>query len=146
MFHRVLPLLALVTSLVVAGHARADTYDVQIGAFKRPDASALTVPAGVGELRGVQGDDGLTRFVVGPFTSRAAADDARDQLRAAGYPGAFVRMDTNGAAQLQERPAAFVAEEPTASVSMSDDEPGELVTLDGKLHRKIGDRFIPVEE
>lgn len=146
MFHRILPLLVALTTFAVVGHAHADTFDVQIGAFKRPDASALNLPAGVGQLRSILGDDGLTRFVVGPFTSRAAADDARDQLRAAGYPGAFVRTGATQAPPLQERPATFVAEDRPVSAPVDMEEQGELVTLDGKLHRKIGSRFIPVEE
>ncbi|MFK8015213.1 MAG: SPOR domain-containing protein [Gammaproteobacteria bacterium] len=155
---RVLSLLAFFLSSAVY----AENFDVQIGAFENPDVARIQLPANIGELRSTSGPNGLTRFVVGPYSSRAEADAARDRLRESGFAGAFVRA-TAGTRYEVSQPApvqavnasteSYAASEPSASqrdldtlMSLSDEERRDLVYLDGKLHRKVGDEFIPIRE
>ncbi|MEM6639665.1 MAG: SPOR domain-containing protein [Pseudomonadota bacterium] len=128
---------------VFTNAALADHFNVQIGAYKSPATAAQTVPADAGEVRQIKGDDGLTRLVVGPFHTRADADQARDELRVNGFPGAFVRSGLSGGKAVQEVSATYSA--PQSDIEADSDAEGELVYLDGKLHRKVGDTFIPVK-
>ena len=153
MFKRAVWVLIFLTGVA----ARADTFDVQIGAFRNPNVTDIELPDNVGELRSTSGPDGLTRFVVGPFPSRGDADRVRDQLRASGFPGAFVRAAQDGRAPttVAERVTVVEASAGERPMSLQDIEriekieaeyDGDVVYLDGRLHRKVGDRFIPVNE
>jgi hypothetical protein len=97
----------------------------------------------------------LTRFVVGPFGTRAEAERARDQLQGAGYSGAFIR--SSGERRVVVQQSYSVSDSYSASdsqaevqrdaqVSTSDisDQEGEVVMLDGRPHRKVGDQFFPI--
>lgn len=158
MFIRTLAVMALFISN--ASHAQG--FDVQIAALKNPDAAQIELPTDVGELRSTFGADGLTRFLVGPFVSRADADQARDRLRAAGFSGSFVRANQDAGFAVDRRDVASSNPPSSAAIadsgssvsqrdletlqSLSDEERRDLVYLDGKLHRKVGDDFIPLRD
>lgn len=141
----------VIAAVFVSNFAYADTFDVQIGAFRNPDVARISFPDEIGELRSTSGPDGLTRFVVGPFATRAEAERARDQLQSAGYGGAFVR--SSGERRVTVQQSYSVAETQTevqrdTQPLMRDvsDEEGEVVYLDGRLHRKVGSQFVPIQQ
>ncbi|MFK7885926.1 MAG: SPOR domain-containing protein [Gammaproteobacteria bacterium] len=155
MFCRALTLAAILFSSV----AYADSFDVQIGAFRNPDVANIVLPANVGELRSTSGPDGLTRFVVGPFFTRVDAEQARDRLKDSGFNGAFIRstQDTRTVAResayvsdSSDSNASYTINDTSTSTTYSDqyasDGDGDVVYLDGKLHRKVGDQFVPIRE
>lgn len=162
MLSRLLFLVTLLASVVV----HADKYDIQIGAFKSPDASGIKLPAGVGELRTTPGPNGLTRFVVGPYASKAEAIRAQEALKAAGFDGAFLRnaqrTTDSMSARAKADAAANVAHKEIAAsnrksselsdsdllklMALSEEERSNVVVLDGRLHRKVGSEFIPLDD
>lgn len=151
----------LLIALFITGIAHADSFDVQIGAFRSPDTSKIKLPANVGELRTTSGPNGLTRFLVGPYSNRADANRAQDTLRAAGFKGAFVRAAQQGRIRVSASTTSSSLKSGNASssnsnemsqealqklISLSEEERRGLVILDGKLHRKVGDEFVPVRD
>ncbi|MEM8745048.1 MAG: SPOR domain-containing protein [Pseudomonadota bacterium] len=164
MLSRVTALCALFLTCAVS----ADSFDVQIGAFRNPDATNIKLPASVGELRRTSGPGGLTRFVVGPYDSRAAAATALATLKSAGFDGAFIRTSESSTGTVQvnastrgslSTPSSETRgqsdKDPATGISQSDldrlmklseEERRDVVLLDGKLHRKVGDEFIPLRD
>lgn len=151
--------ICLLLSIVVSIAASAADFDVQIGAFRNPDAASLKVPAEIGSVRTSRSDDGLTRVLVGPFASRTEAAAARDRLRSMGYPGAFLRSAglsaraavTPTVVESAHRSAPADTSGPSQRdldllMSLSDEERRDVVYLDGRLHRKVGDQFIPLRD
>ncbi|MEM7081565.1 MAG: SPOR domain-containing protein [Pseudomonadota bacterium] len=124
----------------------ADLYDVQIGAFRNPNP-AVTVSPDIGELRHTVGNDGLTRVLVGPYASKSDANRARDALRAAGFGQAYIRTASTAAAVIPSSTSHVddVMPDPDAMTADDMELEGERVMLDGKPHRKVGDRFIPIK-
>jgi cell division septation protein DedD len=139
----------LILSLLGAGSALADDYVVQIGAFRQPQADFAERARQVGTVTLSTGTSGLTRFQVGGFATQREAREALTQLRAAGYADAFVRRLASTAAPLEDLPAVG-AGPPPHNTSRLDALPADLrakvVYLDGVLHVKEGDRFIPLAE
>lgn len=147
----------LLLTLAVSGVAYADSFNVQIGAYRNPDVIGIEVPATIGEIQRSKGPDGLTRLMVGPFASRDAAEKAQDELKAAGFGGAFIRatldasMATARSQTKSAAPRVAVKHESGAAqrdldilAGLSAEERRDLVYLDGRLHRKVGDEFIPL--
>ena len=69
-------------------------YKVQIGAFRNPIPQDLF--KGFAPLMAEQTSSGITRFTAGFFLSESVAVRARDEIRAKGYPDAFVVAFLNG--------------------------------------------------
>jgi hypothetical protein len=145
----------VIAAVFVSSFAYADSFDVQIGAFRNPDVARISFPDEIGELRSTSGPDGLTRFVVGPFGTRAEAERARDQLQGAGYSGAFIRSSGERRVVVQQSYSvsdsysasdsqAEVQRDTQVSTSEMSDQEGEVVMLDGRPHRKVGDQFFPI--
>ncbi|MFK8030016.1 MAG: SPOR domain-containing protein [Gammaproteobacteria bacterium] len=154
--------IVLMLALFITSATYADSFDVQIGAFRYPDASKMKLPAGVGELRSTSGPNGFTRFVVGPYDTRSAAKQALAELRAAGYGSAFIRATRNriDAYEVDSRTSTPTAQTYTASqqstssgptqreldqlMRLTEEERRNVVYLDGRLHKKVGDEFVPL--
>ncbi len=149
----------LLVALAVSGVAHADSFNVQIGAYRNPDVNGIEVPANIGEVQRTTGPGGLTRLMVGPFAGRELAEKARDELKAAGFKGAFIRSTLDASTATTQSPTEYTA--PRVSVEhesgiserdlaivakLSEDERRALVYLDGRLHRKVGDDFIPLRD
>lgn len=69
-------------------------YKVQIGAFRNPIPQDLF--KGFAPLMAEQTNSGITRYTAGFFLSEGVAVRARDEIRAKGYPDAFVVAFLNG--------------------------------------------------
>lgn len=129
--------------------ARAD-YTVQIAALRQPSAGLFDSASRFGEVRMVKTSEGITRYQVGRFANAGDARPIRDRLRSAGYTDAFVRhvpnLDADGATAITT--IDEVSKLPSVS-SAAADVPEEvrehMVLLDGELHVKDGDRFVPLE-
>ena len=133
--------------VLFAGTVRADSYSVQIGTYRTPDRDALEerVPADLGELRSTTTPSGLTQFRVGDFASREDAEEALDTLRESGFDDAFVRR--LGETQAHTESESTKPRDDSALLSsLSEEERRNVVYLDGRLHRKVGDEFIPLED
>jgi len=149
----------LIATVLISSFAHADSFDVQIGAFRNPDVAKIVLPANVGELRSTSGPDGLTRFVVGPFVTRTDAELARDRLRDSGFGGAFIRTTQDTRTFVQESSYVSNSYDSAATYTIDDasttqadadqyvsNGDGDVVYLDGQLHRKVGDQFIPIRD
>ncbi len=163
MLNRVIVLAAIFLSTA----AYADSYDVQIGAFRDPDTSKIQLPADVGELRTTAGPNGMTRFMVGPFANRDDAKSALAELKSAGFEGAFIRKSpaqgkaapVTASADADHRQPKMTKEagrqDQSSDISQQDldklmtlsaEERQDIVFLDGRLHRKVGDEFVPLTD
>ena len=134
--------------------AAAAEYVVQIGAFRHPNPSFAEAASTVGQVSNRVTASGLTRVEVGSYASRTAAIEALERLRAAGYDDAFVRRSGAGnpapAALAPRTPAVSAAPKPRGVqdelASLPADIRRRAVILDGRLHIKEGNRFIPIAE
>jgi len=154
---KLLSTIALAATLIgwsVAGNAAE--YAIQVGAFKNPNAGYAENLRGYGEVNTAQSNS-ITVFTVGRYGSVAEANADLGRIEA-DYPGAFVRNMPAAA-----RSVATASPRPTAAVqststrirttpdtqlweSLSDSERRRVVYLDGVLHLKQGDQFVPLAE
>ncbi len=139
-------LVAIGFAVLSASAASAAEYVVQIGAFRRPSQDFAAAARQVGEVTTVVTSSGVTLFQVGTFGSFSEANEARSSLRAAGYADAFVRRARRSAASLPAVSAAPPAEGATRFERLPAELQARTVYLDGRLHVKEGDRFIPLSE
>jgi cell division septation protein DedD len=136
-------------SLAAAAAGAAD-YTVQIGAFRNPDPSFAESASRLGSVHTSRSEAGLTRFLVGRFPTRSAAQALLEKLRGAGYSDAFVRR-ADPAPNLPDvaqgpRPSAAAETGDASLESLPADVRDKVVRLDGVLHIKEGDRFTPLSE
>ncbi len=159
-----------ITFAVLLGTACLSTnalaeYAVQVGAFSKPSQAFADAVRELGEVNTAQSDAGITVFTVGRYATvdAAQADLARIQTT---YPDAFVRNMPAGARQPQDLPqdnavVAAVDKTPGADKSryvsgttedsdlwnsLSDEERRRVVYLDGVLHVKQGEQFVPLTD
>jgi len=136
-----------VFGLVTSGAAWAGTeYFIQIGALKHPQASFAHKASGFGEVRAVKIRSGITRYQVGPFPSRIEAEGRLRDVRAAGYPDAFVRRGGEQATREGVRPKAAPGNQAALLAGLPATARARLIYIDGSLHVREEGRFIPVEE
>lgn len=136
-------LLGVIVALVagVSSVATAGEYSVQIGAFRDVESGYAERATAVGELYTERTRAGVTRFQIGRFASKQAAQAARSALIGAGYADAFV---VEKAVADASRPDAAPSADPLASVP--DSLRSRVVLLDGAYQVKEGDRFVPLAE
>lgn len=135
--------------VALASTTASAEFSVQIGAFRTVGSGFEDDARAFGSVYTDVTAAGVTRVRVGPFSSRAEADAAVRDIRAAGYNDAFVlRTGMDASSSLPS-----VAAAPPVSVSHTSDFdrlPADVranaVYLDGALHVKEGDRFIPLRE
>lgn len=147
--------------------AAAELYTIQIGAFKHPSAQYTEPAQAVGAIYATERDNGVIALSVGRFDSSDSASAALEQIRDA-YPSAYVRRAHGNARQQfgssttagSSRPAfaasGSVKATPTAPATQSDadsllaslsaKERKHVVYLDGELHFKQGEQFVPLAE
>lgn len=68
----------------------ANDFTVQVGAYQVLTNQAISKAEKHGEVYQSIGNDNVTRLHVGRFTSKAAAESKRNQLRNSGYRDAFI--------------------------------------------------------
>ena len=143
-------LLASYTSSVWA----ATEFTIQVGAFKNPSDAFANQVREYGEVNTAQRDNNITLFTVGRYDSVDSAKQELDRIRGA-FPGAFIRNMPAAARRSQAstpRETAVANETdsaiPDAQIweSLSAAERSRVVYLDGVLHLKQGDQFVPLAE
>ncbi len=153
-------LVTMLTTFSATANA-AELFTIQIGAFKTPN-DTYSVPArAVGEIYATERSNGVTALSVGRFADVDAASAALAQI-SRHYPSAYVRR-AHPEAQLRNAPAtaskaplppttqtqAANPQQPLETEllsSLTDDERKHVVYLDGKLHYKQGDSFVPLAQ
>lgn len=157
----------LISALLLTGPAHGNDYTIQIGAFRTPSESFVEPARSVGEIYFNRRDNGLVALSVGRFASFGEAQDNL-ALLAESFPGAYVRraeagassqLDTSGkvssniSSTSSQTASAMPAGSAPASgpedqllASLSAEERKNVVYLDGKLHVKDGNRFVPLRE
>ena len=122
----------------------ASAYTVQIATYRNLPNNFLTSAEAFGEVHTSQADD-LTRVSVGSFNDRNEAQKLLSRLKQAGYEDAFInRLATSSAASTQHNNATHHSSEMAKFRNLSDAEKDRAVFVDGKLHLKEGNQFIPV--
>lgn len=139
----------------------AAEYAIQVGAFKSPSQNYAENLRSYGEVNSSQSSSGVTVFTVGRYSS---VDEAKSDLNriASDYPGAFVRNLPSSASSASNignigstrsaapRKAATQQSRKTPDTqlweSLSESERRRVVYLDGVLHLKQGDQFVPLAE
>lgn len=143
-------LLALCTT-----PALAVDYAVQIGAFKQvPESGYLDAASSYGSLIQTDAGDGVTAYALGPFSSRVDAETSLALVQTH-YPDAFIRQvgDSQEVSQPASNRGQSIGQTPAPArvvagggdlSSLSAEERGRIVYLDGVLHIKEGDTFTPL--
>lgn len=163
--------------LVCASSLAAQTYTVQIGAFREPAAGFVDAVSNHGEVVSETNAKGLTLISVGRFDERDSAEALRAKM-VASYPDAYVRRirSANGAVSAASRPSSSAARPASVRAGslsglteaelrtgngpllrgsardkqlwqgLSYEDQQRVVTLDGQLHIKLDDRFVPLAQ
>ncbi len=161
----------LLSAVMLAGgyvqSVNADDYGVQVGAFEVIDPAFIDKLVGYGEIIELS-NDGLTRVIVKAGNSRADNEYLLKTLQDAGFGDAFIRSlgatsevnasykrgrkvnpsdhDINSSGEhLHNGQSHRHIEEDAAWLRLSPEERRNAVYLDGKLHLKQGDEFIPLD-
>lgn len=142
--------IAVLLSSLISFTVHAESYGVQIGTYRNPDRDLIEDRVeDIGEIHTSMTATGLTRFHIGSFASLSEAEDALQRLQGAGFEDAFIlgQVDPQLAgAEADERAEPSLPQGDSALLSsLSEEERRSVVYLDGRLHKKIGDQFIPLE-
>lgn len=165
-----------VLSFFWAASVAAQSYTVQVGAFREPASNFVDAAANHGEVVREENAKGLTLISVGRFSQRSSAEALLEKM-ASSYPGAYVRSIRGTGVQpspsksaLAKRPAVNRSAQASAGFSVAELRTGKgpllrgnrqdqdlfrqlsvedrerVVSLDGQLHMKVGDRFVRLSE
>lgn len=133
-------------SLLAASVSWADDYVVQIGALESPSERFAEPAQAIGDVRTSRAREGLTRYRVGSFPTKSAAEQALARLRAAGYQDAFV-LRTASVPEGAALPAVSAAPPATDELAgLPENLRRRVVYLDGVLHVKEGERFTKLSD
>ena len=141
-----LSLLMCFTSQI---HAR--DYAIQLEASKSPQLDKFTELEEFGNLYITDAGNGFIRTRLGPFSDKHMTLDILKKVKAAGYPSAFLAIENNDAIE-----SSAISSTYTGSTHIMQNAPewnlltaeqqANVVTLDGTLHIKNGNDFIPLSE
>jgi len=114
----------------------ADKYTIQVGAYRESTDHILAQAHSLGEVS-TRASGTLTFVSIGKYESRDSANADLYRIQTGGFSDAFVRRIPRN------------AREQTASINtkldkLTDEEKKNAVILDGKLHIKRGNDFIPI--
>lgn len=145
--------------LTMVSHAAAqDRYVVQVGAYEHERPELLQTLESYGEPVTVRVADDLVRVAVGYYPTVADAQETLLSLQDAGFPDAFVRERQGQFAALnvsndvvETAPLTVYSRNAQMSAnekldSLSKEERDNVVLLDGRLHIKNGNEFIPLAQ
>jgi hypothetical protein len=150
----------IIVSSFIATAAMAGNYGVQVGAFKNVPSDLVNILDAFDEVTTIQGTS-TTSIIVGQYNTFSEAKLVLAELADAGYTDAFVRDIDKARAQSLGKASSYsntnatignyANESPFSSAvekakfySLSPQEQRNAVILDGKLHLKQGDSFLPV--
>ncbi len=145
--------------LAVSIPAMAEHFGVQVGAYRSLSDSTLEQASALGSVTKVSAGE-LTTVVIGQFESYESALQALDNIKANGFADAFVRRlphsepapsDVSHAGDYESHSHGGVEHVHLPSdieqrlARMTEEQRKDIVILDGKLHRKVGEQFIPLD-
>lgn len=149
--YRILILLALVT-----GKCWAEQYAVQIEASKSPHLQRYESLKVHGNLYTEKASNGYIRTRLGPYENKNRALDILKEVHAAGYNNAIITVQkSNNITSLSglTKPTKHQYEIENLDVKtlkewkmLTAEQQANLVYLDGELHVKNGDKFMPLVE
>jgi len=165
--------------LVWASSVAAQTFTVQIGAFREPAAGFVGAAQDHGEVVRESNAEGLTLVSVGRFEDRDSAEALRVKM-AGSYPDAYVRRIRSGNSSVRATAPSTTSARASATRTvragslnglteaelrtgdgpllrgsardkqlwqgLSYEDQQRVVTLDGQLHIKLDDRFVPLSQ
>ncbi len=142
--------ISSMTFIAQAGH-HGNAYTVQIATYKNLPTNFLTSAEAFGDVHTSQTGE-LTRVSVGSFNSRSEAQALLSRIKQAGYDDAFInQLGTSNAANRshsssssQDSFQANPSSEMAKFRNLPEAEKDRAVFVDGKLHLKDGNQFIPV--
>ncbi len=142
----ILALLMCFTSQTYAG-----TYAIQLAASKTPELATFASLEEFGNLYTTDAGNGLIRTRLGPYLSKQTALEALTKVHAAGHSTAFLANAGSddmgsGTSMTFENTSSNYQQDSTELQGLSEEQQANVVNLDGTLHIKNGDDFIPLSE
>jgi hypothetical protein len=163
-FFKVSSAIFILCSGFLVTPAMAGNYGVQVGVFRNVSSEFIQELEAFDAVTTVQ-REGLTRVIVGDFDTISDANIRLEELQNAGFSDAFVRNTGKARAQSSSHISTNTSTNEQSSQSQDDSElphysPSEqakwdslspsqqlnAVLLNGKLHLKQGDKFIPIKQ
>jgi len=123
------------------------SYSIQIATYKNLPENFVASAEKYASVHTSQ-SGGLTRVSVGRFNNRSEAQDLLSQLKLAGYEDAFISQTGSSMTSTLHHDDSHHQKSPGSEMAkfrnLSPSEKDRAVFVDGKLHLKQGDKFIPV--
>jgi len=110
----------LLSAFLISPNVIADKYTIQVGAYRESTDHILAQAHSLGEVS-TRASGTLTFVSIGKYESRDSANADLYRIQTGGFSDAFVKLD-----------------------KLTDEEKKNAVILDGKLHIKRGNDFIPI--
>lgn len=143
-------LLLLLT--LISGHCIADQYAIQLEASKAPRLERFESLSKLGTLYTEAAGNGYIRTRIGPYESKKLALDVLNEVHAAGYTAAIITQQKNSyeilpsVSSQQFDIQSFDVKTLKEWSMLTQEQQSNLVYLDGVLHVKNGNRFIPLSD
>lgn len=139
-----------------ASHCFANEYAVQLEASKSPNLKNYQALSVHGNLYTSAAGNGYIRVRLGPYENKKEALSVLSNLHAEGYTTAFVAEQSNNEASVAPITAGSTKQGHNIDSfdvrtlkewhMLTKEQQSNLVYLDGELHIKNGDLFIPLKE
>lgn len=148
----------LLAALLVLSNAVAADFTIQIGAYQNLSDNIIQRAESLGSVK-TSSVGKLTRVTIGSYASRESAAQDLARVKASGFDGAFVRtaVSSSTAAVVAQQASHYDTHShgPDTHVHLPNsiqrkldeidiEDRENVVILDGKLHRKVGDSFVPL--
>jgi hypothetical protein len=143
--------LTLALLMCFASQIHAGEFAIQLTASKTPQLAPFTQLEEFGNLYTTDAGNGFIRTRLGTFSGKQAALEALTKIHAAGYKTAFlVNADStdmnSGTSMTAENTSSTYLQDSTEWQGLTAEQQANVVNLDGTLHIKSGDNFIPLSE
>jgi hypothetical protein len=146
----------LVVLSLISAPSWASQYAIQLEASKVPKLERYRSLSAFGSLYTEAAGNGYIRTRLGPYQSRGEALEVLDQVHSAGYRDAIITPQTGQKKTIAALPAnpgkhrydieSFDVKTLKEWKMLSPEQQKNLVYLDGALHVKSGNEFVPLYE
>lgn len=143
---------------LITGQAWASQYAVQLEASKTPQPEKFSTLSIHGNVYTEAASNGYIRTRLGPYNSKGRALEVLNEVHQAGYPNAIIAKHQSNSSTtitpaITSKSAKHKYDIENFDVKtleewkmLTPEQQNNLVYLDGKLHVKNGDSFIPLSE
>ncbi len=139
--------LTLGLLMCFASQIHAGQFAIQLTASKTPQLAPFMQLEEFGNLYTTDAGNGFIRTRLGTFSGKQAALEALAKVHAAGHSNAFlVNADSDTGAIVENSSPTNYLQDSTKWQMLSAEQQANVVNLDGTLHVKNGDDFIPLSE